>query len=402
MTKLIFMPWYSVPEIIKISGYEFHPFELKKSNASLVSIEHDAKIILSNYLEKPFTINEAKDGGDEKPISKASVVIDQNGKIEEDIEVLQYILSFSVLSRRKFLNEGYLCSDNFKIYVQNYKTPLVDAFAPFIGNRRKDGGAGNGWTPGLYREVKPLHIPSQPTYGIGTEFDLSVMNFLWNYYLSKKGTDDEKWSFHIFPSLFSYFEANTDGKLIQAECIYSHTAIERLLLGDGHGEENLVKASIVFFQENEINFEKSFSTTRDWKKIQKFKNPKFGSVESMFEGWLREFTRLRNSFAHGHHTTDIDLVWTINEHLILSSYLYPLLLNVMLSKFDPPLMLTNYEVSKIEFFEHLLAIDEGSFMKENQPESGTTNWGKVYEAARFGGIVDETLIHDFEYGDGTE
>lgn len=384
MAILLFTPWYDIHQAVNIGRYNIVPFDTSTTNAHLSgNIDTDAKIILSSYLNQAYTPSQTR----ENRVKKLSLILWTNGDYDGDeIEVLQYVVSFAGICDRLFLGgDRYLCSDNFKIVVQNYPTPITTPFDPSITTSKKYGTMTIGFSADIFREVKPRYIEHQSIPG-NTNFRLifneEVAQCLWQFYLSTDGKQSV-WMENIFPSLFSFHQANTDGNSQQTDCIYSEAAFEKLFLGNGHGEQNLVNNVLAFIQSKNVNFEAVTSTTRNWQSItyRPQRNQPAVSCNSIFEAWLRELVRLRNKYAHGGHTHQGSLVWSQWEHLLLSAFIFPLLLKLYISQFDGSITYTisNDDIKRVRIIEQMLA--ESNYAQETRPHSGTTRWGKILSDA---------------------
>lgn len=67
--------------------------------------------------------------------------------------------------------------------------------------------------------------------------------------------------------------------------------------------------------------------------------------------WALELYILRNAYVHGVDTSKKQWVWTSNEHLLMGTYVFPLLLKVIMSKER------RYQLSEEDVYK-LLAIDD--------------------------------------------
>jgi hypothetical protein len=165
------------------------------------------------------------------------------------------------------------------------------------------------------------------------------------------------------------------------DCIYSESAIERLFLGDGHSEQDLVDSILTFFITKAIVFEPFTNTNRNWVSVTFKVNNVNTAPASIFEAWIRELVRLRNRYAHGGHQARMNLVWSLWEHLFLSSFIFPLLLKLYVSHFDArtPFTISTDDLKKIRMFEKMLA--EENYFQETTPHSGRTRWGQLINDA---------------------
>lgn len=383
MAILIFTPWYDVHATVTVGRYQLVPFDMQSQNTLPGNLDQEAKTIIRSYLTQPFTPRMPC----ELFVRKATLCLISNGSYDSDeVEVLQYIISFAGICDRQFTDSTrYLCSDNFKLVVQNYPVPIPNPFDPAITTFKKDGTITNAFSANVFRQVKPWHIANQNIPG-NTQFRLifnePVAQCLWNFFQST-GAKQNVWTENIFPALFSFYQANTDGHSQQMDCIYSEAAFEKLFLGNGHGEQNLVNNILNFIQTKNITFEVVVATNRNWQSITY--RPQRGqpliASSTIFEAWIRELVRLRNRYAHGGYGTRGTWVWSLWEHLFLSSFIFPLLLKLYISQFDAT---TTFTISvddfkKIRMFEKMLAEDD--YFQETTLHSGITRWGQLIRDA---------------------
>ncbi len=381
MATLIFTPWYNVHTAVNIGRYRLIPFDLSANNNLGGNLDAEAKAILASYLTQPFTTGQPR----ENKVLKATLILISNGNFSSDeLEVLQYVISFSGICDREFTDSTrYLCSDNFKIVVQNYPVPISIPFDPSIVTSRKNGTVTNGFGANVFREVKPWHITNQSIPGnaqFRLIFNESVAQCIWGFYKGR-GNKQSVWRKNIFPALFSFHQANTDGHSQQTDCVYSESAIERLFLGDGHSEQSLVDEVFAFFARKAVVFETVVSTNRNWQSVTYQSNGNTVSSGSIFEAWIRELVRLRNRYAHGGHEAQGNWVWSLWEHLFLSSFVFPLLLKLFISQFDQSTTFTisDDDFKKIRMFERILA-EENYFQEDNQ---GNVTWNTLISDSRW-------------------
>lgn len=387
MAILIFTPWYNIVNQVQIGSYRLVPIDTSATNSHLGSIGHDARVILKSYLTQPFISLQRNPPILEQSVKAATLILPSGLFDSDEVEILQYIISCAGVADREFIDSSlYLCTDNFKIVIQNYPTPIPVPFDPAISTSTKAGLSSGVFSPGFFREVKPWHISNQRLSGnlnYRLVFNDKVAQCLWNFYKAKDAKQ-AIWASHIFPSLYSFHQANTDANSAQADCIYSEAAIEKLILGGRFGEEKLIKEALIFLANKNINFEPIGSTTRDWRSVT-FRKPdkSVASPNSIFEAWLRELVRQRNLYAHGGHRSQSPTVWSLNEHLLLAAYLYPLLLKLFVSNYDSSIafQISNDDFTKLRIFEKLLARTD--YSEETTAYSGLTNWSEVIHESRW-------------------
>ena len=160
------------------------------------------------------------------------------------------------------------------------------------------------------------------------------------------------WS-QIYESIVSFNLANTDHELFSEyiELILLVSAFERLL-GCNKGKENsLAKAfTKIFVSENPITKDKCSI-------LQSHKNKdKFPNFDKLYDIWIRDLFRLRGKAAHGKIKNGYNSVWSLSNHLLLSTYIFPYILKAKLNEHQF-YQLSGEDKNSFEFFEHLLCED---------------------------------------------
>jgi hypothetical protein len=121
---------------------------------------------------------------------------------------------------------------------------------------------------------------------------------------------------------------------LQRAAVEAEAAIEKLFLGYEHSAEKLVNKILDFITQKGIIFEPLQSTNRNWQSIT-YSAVRGGPLiqsQSILEAWIRELVKLRNHYAHGSHSASGEWVWSLGEHLFLSSFIYPLFLKLFIEK----------------------------------------------------------------------
>jgi len=335
---LVYLPWYLMENEITLGDYIITPFYLSKcSNAPFFSgYEEATRAILSNHLERPYTSNDRK----EFPIKHGSIIRKKGDDFrykftqseQDEIEILQYVLAIAGISNREYLHKNlYLCSENFKVFFQKFTYPFTPPFTPAIFTKKKDGSHGTAFSNGLFREIKPWHISKQELVSNSNyrlHFDGALAECIWCIY---RNTAHRKiWEKHLYPSIFSFYLANTDGLSYQVELVYSASAIEKILAGSKFKTHEIVTELGNLITASTLNILFSNSTSRNWQSISYWKGHNKTPASNIIEAWIIELRSLRNNFAHGNAVNRASLIWTIEEHLLLSSIIFPLLLKMFI------------------------------------------------------------------------
>ncbi|MFA6177949.1 MAG: hypothetical protein WC694_03615 [Candidatus Paceibacterota bacterium] len=155
-------------------------------------------------------------------------------------------------------------------------------------------------------------------------------------------------------------------------------------MGGDHGEQKLITKLLDFIRSKNITFEAITTTNRNWQSItycHRRGQPLVASA-SIFEAWLRELVRYRNRYAHGGHAAQGAWVWEQWEHLLLSSFIFPLILKLYISQFDTSVTYTisDDDLKLIRMIEKMLAAKDYYDMNQND---GTTPWGELISEAQW-------------------
>jgi hypothetical protein len=383
---LSYMPWYLMENEITLGDFIISPFHMSKTNLPFFSgVENEVKAILINHLERPFTSNDRQ----EFPIKHASIIrkvgeefgYEFTGPEQDEVVILQYVLAFAGISNREFLHQAlYLCSENFKVFFQKFVIPMNMPFTPAISTKRKDGFTSAGFSSGLFREVKPWHVATQqlaPNRNYRLHFDSDLAKCLWSIY--KNPIHQNIWEENIYPSVFSYYIGNTDGNTYQIDIVYSASAFEKLIAGNQFYLHQFLRALRGLIASSGLIIRFPGNTNRNWQSITyKKSNGNFGAAPNILEAWLIEFKSLRNNFAHGHAVNRAALIWTIDEHLKISSFLFPLFLKLFISVNNlcpcDGSFLSDKDVKQLEASGELLEIDD---LFEPWDGINDTEWDRI-------------------------
>ncbi len=376
--SLAFLPWYHISESKTIGRYTLHPYRQGSQESEPIQDPIAINNILTCYLERPFVRSDCE--SEESSVQNATIIrpdkLDFSLEDLEDLAPLQYVIALCAISNRDFrLDSPYLCSENLRIFVQNYPYPVPDSFSPVVSIPRKNGPGQHAFAEGKFREIKPSYVPKHDlNRNNPLNFDGTLAERLWSFYIGDKNMKTT-WEKKLYPSLFSYYWANTDGLPKETELIYSHAAIERLLLGDRFGAKPLTKALENFLQQKSVAFDSINDSPRTWQS----NNPK--DSKSISGVWLNEITQVRNNFAHGKLSYPNNCTWTLDEHLLLSSFIYPLLLKLHISDSSSEAKFTIdcTDMRKIKRLEVILASNH--YFKNTCPHTLNTTWTQLLTSA---------------------
>lgn len=267
--------------------------------------------------------------GSDKPIDEATLVLLENKPNFEDFSeeeraflyFISEIIAFSGLSKRKYfetpLGQGYCNSDNFTIFIKGLGQEARATIKP----KRKDHFP-------LYQSVKDAYMPYHVYICAGNRIELDIP-LIEALIKARDSLCDESWTLYR-EAIFLFNLANTDNDAISPyqEIVLTVSAYERLF-GLEHGKENALVCKFLDTFEPQQDFDLSNN-----KKLENVNNPPPGNT--LREIWIRDLFRLRNDYAHGNlmptrsGSKYTDIVWKKHEHLLLSSYVFPLVVKCKL------------------------------------------------------------------------
>jgi len=287
------------------------------------------------------------------PVAECSLVSLRGKKILEDIEEKEInylysvveVITFSGLAKRELFSStglGYCNTDDFAFFVHRFSNN-DDPSLRAITSRRRDGSTTSFATPGVHKIKKPFH--TNPYSFFGVELDTTLAQALLE---AQERLQVETW-LRYSDAIFNFNRANTDSPAISEhqEVVMTIGAFQRLL-DSGHKENELVRKFQGIFQP---------SKDLDTKSSRRIGNcDRHGKDMTLRETWLRDFCHMRADYAHGRTKSNRPSLWTAREHLLLGSYIFPLLVKCLLSN-DGLYKLTSSDGCGINAFEKLADSD---------------------------------------------
>ncbi|MFH5886453.1 hypothetical protein ACG2F4_19290 [Halalkalibaculum sp. DA3122] len=331
MSYLILLPWLRIGGTYRLGEFELGTLQVEEPERFDIDPE-----LLRDALD-PFRVNR------ELPIKKFTYVCkgDQllNNYSEAELDkfsLFHEILVISGLANRQFFNPFLYCNtDQFDYYIRNLNDE--DNFVTISG-RRRDGNTQNFISDEALIVVRQPHIPSKPI-----PFQLN-QNLIHSLIEASQELRDRDWG-KIYNSILSFNRSNTDNAKISQvqEIILMRSAFEQLI-----SDRNLTD-----------DFETLLSGYVDLKSIgeypdlfQRESDEEVEEESSISSVWMDEFTRIRNIVAHGHDISDRNFRWPLREHLLLGSFIYPVILKTKLREHGI-CELTDYDMIYFRAFEEL-------------------------------------------------
>ena len=363
MGTLSFFPWLRLDEPIDVGP--IHLVQYKRESRPGGADQAVVDIVTEPYWQAR-----------SQPIRAATLFrYDDKGLLdelaEEDIPVLFELASLVTaagLSARDFFRWKYWNRDNFYFTVQRYSDP---GRGSFIQTRRLDG-SNNIYIP------QPQLVVAQPIHTVGTS-EARVDADLLAALLRLRDCPD--WP-RFREALHGYNLASTDSAdlPIETALILINGALEQLLGSDSGREADIVAKFLARFRPRETVEVSYCDRFRDGRSTPVSK------YDTVRERWIRDIFRLRGDFAHGRVDAKYPSAWTTREHLLLASFVVPLLLKLELA--DRELYtLTNADPDGIDAFEALCCADH--FTEAEDDGSVDLPWHEILSHAGLTRLVDK-------------
>jgi hypothetical protein len=357
MGTLFFFPWLRLNREITVGNFSLVRYSRGESPAG-PGTEEQAIIddVLNPYLEGPG-----------EPITHATLLgSNKRGLFDElndeermEAFVFSELLSLAGIAHREYFSQlGQYCNrDHFRLIGQKFDRPGGSLFTL----RRRDGATRQFWPKGDYEVYKPEHVLLTTL----AKLDEPLLESL----LSAQGLPI--WT-DLYESILNFNLANTDSAAIteHTEVVLLVSAFERLLKCD-HGKEDELadKFSQVLVPSSEIA-PNTCARLSVGQTLDRFR--KSGSVRDM---WIRDFFRLRGNMAHGKITPRSPQVWLTPVHLLLGSYVFPLLVKTMLQQ-EKIYQMGENDQFDIDVFEPLASED---LFNSNHKIGDEYFWNKVID-----------------------
>jgi len=319
---------------------DFGEFKLIPSNNEFLLRNEKAKNVISLILQRYFDKTN-------QPIKEFTILLLKNKGIvhdyNEDERNLLFsfaeIIAFSGLAARSYFNciSGYSSRDNFIFIIQGFGDGTKGVT---VVSRRRDGNQKSYYSGDKFSEKAPYYI------NIGQNLPLDV-NLAKALLSARQSLEASRWPYYS-DAIFSFNLANTDddNKMsIQQEIVLLIGAIQRLLEYGGSNKGELSNIFVKYFDSiPKFNLQESKRLSCKIK------------YKSIFEAWINDLYAVRGDFAHGRQKSSKVQIWKPHEHLLLGSYLFPLLVKIKLTnkKFYT---LTKSDEFDINVFEPLADAD---------------------------------------------
>lgn len=262
----------------------------------------------------------------------------EDEEVETEFEISELVTISGLAERRYFRNRAYWNRDNFKFVVQAFREENHRGVA--LQERRRDGGSLSWISYDHLVVTRPFHVPD-----VEAKINIELLRAL----LERR--QRAAWR-PVRDAVFLFNAGNRDTTDVrqETELVMLLSAFERLSGLTAADERQLVE----FFRQT-LQPRRELTPTDNSRLMQLDDGAHeelLEHAETVREVWLHDLYRLRNNLAHGQMEPGYPSIWSIREHLLLGSYVFPLVLKAYLAE-DDAYSLTAEDHERIEAFEDL-------------------------------------------------
>jgi hypothetical protein len=362
---LAFFPWLRLKEPLTVGEFTLTPYERGKKPAGKgTSPQNTLDAVTEPYLElatRPIRYATLLQFG------KDDLTRDLNDQERSVAFIFSDIVAVSGLSCRQYFRGGgfsYWNRDNFQLIIQKFDDPHGGASHL---TRRRDGSGFHYVTRDAYRVQKPMHVSLSET----AQIDEPLLQALLHARRLKT------WG-QLSESIFSFNLASTDRHDMgeHVEHVLLSGALERLLNCNRGKEDELAERFTQML---------SPSSPMPLGSCSRFAAPelitRFKKSSCVCDAWIRDFFHVRGDLAHGKVTPLYPSVWSLPNHLLLASVVYPPLLKKVLSG-EGAYTFSEEDRFQIDLFEPLAC--EEHFVFATPPEEPLDYpWNRVIDAEKW-------------------
>lgn len=307
MPTLAFFPWLNVKDDVTVGGFKLIKYQRGQKPGG------SEQVIIDSVL-KPYLVTTARS------IQAATLLTKEGGGMIDDISETEHgklftfseLVAFTTLAERRFFNNfQYTNRDAAALVIQMFKADEPGG-SVVIFSRRRDGHVKALVSSGAYKILKSHHI------------DIAVPGIELNQSLLRALTDLQTRSEfrEVYEAILSFNRGNTDSDFSpqEMEAINIVSSFERLL--GCYGDAAAKRFGQVWNPAAPV-------PANMCRRIQ----PEKLSEKNIAQVWLADFIGYRNKFSHGVMDNPQNPIWTLQEHLLLGSFVFPLLVKIFLKSY---------------------------------------------------------------------
>jgi hypothetical protein len=246
---------------------------------------------------------------------------------------------FAGLARREYFTQlgAYCNADCFQLHIQKLGP---DPGAVSFRTRRRDGSTTAGWSLDRVAISIPVHV--SPVTDV--RIDRSLLTALATHQTAARLAEKSR----LQSAISCYNHANTDNPVYpyQVEWVLLASAFEQLLGARSSAADVARLFDETLLPHEPISASAARRALATWE----------ARCHSLRYEWMHEFYRLRGDYAHGKMRTRQLMVWRPEEHLLLASIAFPLVVRSVLAR-SGAYELTEDDLAQIDAFEKLADVN---------------------------------------------
>ncbi|MEX0771383.1 MAG: hypothetical protein WD035_11645 [Balneolaceae bacterium] len=371
MSNIIILPWLNIREPIEVGPFRYVPVDLQYD-----AMEYEDREILTQAVE-PFRIVRERS-------LRSFVLVELQGETylrsysEDEIERFKFfnnLLTISCLSNRMFFQPmgGYINSDTLEYYIRRYSPERN--FQTVYG-RKRDGHIMSINTERSEIIKKPVHVSRILPYVP----DITLLNSL----IAAKDELRDRYWYKIYNSILNFISGNTDNiKISPTQEIISLRSSFELLLSERNLQSDFSDVIVEF---TELRLLEEFPEI-----LERPGRLEITPEVPICEAWIREFIALRDHLAHGNSLSLIETRWSLHEHLLLASFINPVILKWFLQEHGQ-YTLNNRDIARFKAFEQLAGVQHFVDYLERENEEGFEYpWNTIFSRYLHRAFIEEHI-----------
>lgn len=355
MATLTFLPWKTIKSELDLGKYKLSPYTLG-ANTVLDQVLSNFQIASGSTIKSATIISV---NGNEPTADQS-----QN-EIESLIEFGELLSLCFLCNRRLFSDFDYTNYHSLRLFIQKFKpgSPGVS-----VNARRRDGEMLIYLNEHVSQTKADYHIVHEDRIELDTDFCTALIEY---------SQLEER---PLLESVFLYLQANTDSSDVtpHSELVLICGAIESVL-GIKNGNTTELIQAFLSSVEKVLRFDSEIQNSSKY--IEAIKTKTHQKASYIREVWIKDFYITRGDIAHGRKVPQYASLWSLQEHIILASEVYPLLLKIKLQDLGLYKM-TEDDLERLFLFDHRISIS--SIMKiDEEHHMPIFGWNKAVEDERF-------------------
>lgn len=351
---LIVLPWLKLRSPVTVLEVCFTPYADDKAPVQFKPFAGDIGRVLSSYRDvegNPITECVLGFIQNEDPCKELDRA--EASRVNEAVQLLAFC---GLTTNEYFTQVGYYANSSaFQVVFQRF-TPGSEWIALTI--RRRDGETLSGGYK--HGEVK-FSIPVQSAHLEPAHMDIALLEALDQCFRAPDALTRR-----LLQAISLYNQAHTDSDAIlpEREVILLASAFEQLF-ADCNGAEDLAcKVSTLLESYGAVRVRDSVRAGPI--QLTKGREPQ-EQAWFLHRKWAQELYHLRNDFTHGNDPARRSWGWSVPEHLVMGSFVFPLLVKVLLAQASRYSLLGN-DIDRLQVIDLLLnetdwATDSGNHSK---------------------------------------